>query len=154
MSLYFQLSPWIGFSVLFAVFIAALLKGGSEERVASACLVANVVLTKLLRDRSWPHVQWTEFVLDLLLLGALFGISLRSRKFWPLAAVAFQLLSTLTHVANMVDRNVVRWAYLTAIIIWTYALMITLGVGVWNHWREQRYLASAGPGAPAADTRR
>jgi hypothetical protein len=152
--LYFQLPSWIGFAVLCAVAGAALLMGGWEERWASASLAANVVLTRVLRDQSWPHVQWTEFALDLLLLCALFAVALRSKKYWPLAAAAFALLSTLTHVANMADPHVVRWAYLTAILIWTYSLMITLGVGVYNHCRAERYRASAEAAPAPADTRR
>ncbi len=152
--MHFQLPPWIGLAVLFCVFVAALLTGGGEEKAASAALAADVIFTFLLRDRSWPHVQWTEFAFDVLLLALLVGIALRSAKFWPLAAAAFQLLATLTHVAKMVDPKVHQWAYLTAIVIWTYALIATLAVGTWNSWRSKRYLANAGPAALAGDTRR
>jgi hypothetical protein len=152
--LHFQLPPWLGLAILLCVFAAALLKGGGDERAAAVGLVANVLFTALLRDRSWPHVQWTEFALDVLLLALLVGIALRSRKFWPLSAAAFQLLATVTHIAKMVDPNVHQWAYLTAIVIWTYGLIAALGAGVWNHWRAGRYEANEGPRTPSAEARR
>jgi hypothetical protein len=139
-----NLPPWFGPTLLVGLCAAAFLKGGVEERLAAASLLANVALTLIMRDTRWPHVQWTGFALDVLLTAVLLAVALRTPKFWPLPAAAFQLLATLTHVATLVDRKVNPWAYLTAIVIWTYALMITLAVGVWNHWRAGRQLAETG----------
>lgn len=152
--MHFELPHGSGDVLLACLCVFAFLKGGREERFATAALAANVAVTILLRDIRWPQVQWAGFAADVFLLIALFALALRSAKFWPMSAAAFQLLATLTHVASLVDRTVVNWAYLTAIVIWTYALMITLGVGVWNHWRAHRYLVSAGPAKFPADTRR
>jgi hypothetical protein len=93
--------------------------------------------TVVLRDYSWPQLQLAGFVVDVLLLLLLLWIALRSPKYWPLAAAGFQLLAVLTHVAKMIDPGLQQWAYITAIVIWTYLLMITLGVGVWNCWRDK-----------------
>ena len=148
-----ELPPWLGLAVLLAVCGGAFLRGGVEERLAATGLLASVAFTVLLRDRSWPHLQTAGFVMDVLVLALLIGIALRSPKFWPMAAAGFQLLAVLTHVGKMIDPNVNQWAYITAIVIWTYLVIIALGVGVWNSWRARQRAAAAAEGRPA-DTRR
>jgi hypothetical protein len=152
--LHLNLPAWVGPAALAGLAVAALTRGGLEERLATGGLIANVVLTRFLRDYSWPHVQWTAFALDILFLALLFGIALRSARYWPLAATAFQLLAVITHIAMMVDRTVHPWAYISAIVIWTYLLITTLSVAVWNSWRTKRYSENTGLLAPAFDTRR
>jgi hypothetical protein len=152
--LYFVLPPQIGLTVLICVALAAMLKGGLEERITVGGLLANIAVTVVLRIPSGRDIQWAGFTADILFLLLLMIVALRSAKFWPLPAAAFQLLATITHVAKLVDPNVNRWAYFTAIIIWTYALLTALGVGVWNSWRSSSYLANAGPDAPAVEIRR
>jgi hypothetical protein len=151
--LHFALPPWIGVTVLICLAVAAFLRGGAEERIVAGALVANVAATVVLRDWSMPHLQTDEFVLDVALLALMLTVALKSPKYWPLPAAAFQLLATLMHVAKLVDPGVHQWAYFTAIVIWTYALMVALGVGVWNSWRARRYLASAEAAFAAAARR-
>ena len=86
-------------------------------------------VTLLLRDHSWPELQRAGFAVDVGLLFLLIGIALKSPKYWPMAAAGFQLLAVLTHIAKMIDPNLQQWAYITAIVIWTYLLMIALGIG-------------------------
>jgi hypothetical protein len=149
--LYFALPPWIGVTCLIVLAVAAFLRGGVEERIVAAGLVANVMATVALRDWSLPHLQVGEFILDVAMFVLVLTVALRSDKYWPMPAAAFELLDTLMHVAKLVDPNVHQWAYFTAIVIWTYALMAALGVGVWNSWRAGRYLANAeAPFAAAA----
>lgn len=147
------LPPWLGLVVLFAVSAAAFLKGGSEERLIAACLLMNVTATVVLRDPSWPHLQWAAFGVDLAQLGVLVGIALRSAKYWPLAAAGFHLLTVLTHIAKMIDPQLHQWAYITAIVIWTYLLIAALAVGTWNTWRRP-YGVRTDAGRPIAETRR
>jgi len=136
-----ELPPWLGFVVLSVVCSAAFLKGEFEERLTAAALLLSIGVTVVLRDRSWSHLQVAGFVMDVLVLVVLVGISLRTAKFWPMAAAGFQLLAVLIHVAKMIDPQVQDWAYITAIVIFTYLLIGALGVGTWNTWRrnaEQR----------------
>lgn len=147
------LPPWLGLAVLFAVSAAAFLKGGSEERLTAACLLMNVTATVVLRDPSWPHLQWAAFGADLVQLAALVWIALRSPKYWPLAAAGFHLLTVLTHIAKMIDPNLHQWAYITAIVIWTYLLIAALAVGTWNTWRRRPYDVRTDVARPA-ETRR
>jgi hypothetical protein len=147
------LPPWLGFAVMFAVCSCAFIRGGVEERLTAGGLMTNVAATVVMRDYSWPQLQRAGFIVDILLLVLLLAIAMRTRKFWPLAAAAFQLLAVLTHVAKMIDPDLQQWAYITAIVIWTYLLLIALGVGVWNSWRAWPYTLS-GELAGRAETRR
>lgn len=109
-------------------------------------------LTIALRDRSWIGTQWGAFAADVGLLIVFIAIALRTPRYWPLAAAAFQLLTVVTHAARMVDPGVRAWAYATGQVIWSQMVIIALGVGVWNTWRGRAYPASSdapltGPGA-------
>jgi hypothetical protein len=139
-----QLPPWLAILVTVLVCGGALWKGGWEERVAAGVLLVTFAFTLLLRDASWPRVQVAELAADVGGLAVFFVIALRSRKWWPLSAAAFELLVVMTHVGKMLDPLMHQWAYLTAIIIWTYLILISLGVGTWNHWRARRQAASVG----------
>jgi hypothetical protein len=136
------LPPWLGFVVMFVVCSGAFVRGGVEERLTAGGLLINVAATVVMRDHTWPQLQRAGFVVDVLFLVLLTIIALRTWKFWPLAAAAFQLLAVLTHIAKMIDPDLEQWSYITAIVIWTYLLMTALGVGVWNSWRSWPYAPS------------
>lgn len=150
-SLTIALPPWLGPAILLLVSTAAFLKGDWEERIAAGCLLMNVTVTVAMRDRTWQHMQWAGFGADLVQLAVLMVIAFKTTKFWPLAAAGFHLLTVLTHVAKLLDPNLHQWAYITAIVIWTYLLIAALGVGVWNVWRAERQPATRD--APAATRR-
>lgn len=147
------LPPWLGFAVMFVVCSGAFIRGGVEERLTAGSILINVTATVVMRDQSWPQLQLAGFVIDVLSLVLLLTIALRTHKFWPLPAAAFQVLMVLTHVAKVIDPDLGQWSYMTAIVIWTYLLLIALGVGVWNCWRAWPY-ALSGEVAGRAETRR
>jgi hypothetical protein len=133
-----ELPPWLAVLVTLVVCGGALWKGDWEERLTASVLLLTFAVTLLLRDMSWPRVQAAEFTSDFAGFAVLVAIALRSRKFWPMFAAAFELLAVMTHVAKTIDPELHQWAYLTAIIIWTYLILIALGVGTWNAWRTRR----------------
>ena len=119
-------------------------KGGREEQVASGGFVLSLLTTVVLRDPRWAGTQWGAFVADILLLILITAIALRTTRYWPLAAAAFQLLCVVIHVARMIDPGVRAWAYATAQVIFTHLCLWTIGVGVLNTWRASRRRAGAG----------
>lgn len=143
------LPSWFGPTVTIALCLFAIWRGGLEERLAAANLWLNTTATHLLRDYSWPQVQPAGFVADVLSLVLLLAIALRSRKYWPLAAAAFQLLMVITHIAKLIDPDIGQWSYLTAIVIWTHLLNVALGVGIWNAWRARSSYSPMGEAATA-----
>lgn len=140
-----EIPPWLGILVLVVVSSGAIWKGEAEERIAGAALFVTVFATYLLRDHSWPSLQYAAFGMDLVMLAVLLFLALRTAKYWPLAAAGFQLLAVLTHVGKMIDPQVNQWAYLTAIVIFTYLVIIALAVGTWNSWRARAPSQGADP---------
>lgn len=146
------LPPWLGLVVLLIVCGGAFWKGASEERYAAAGILLSLMVTVLTRDHQWAHVESAVFVADTSLFIALLVISMKTPKFWPMAAAGFQLLAIMTHVAKVMDAGLQQWAYITAGVIWTYLLLIALGVGTLNTWRAGRQPTEAA--ARPAATRR
>jgi hypothetical protein len=155
-SLLAHILPWFGVTLTVVVCAGAFWQGGREEQLAAGGLLLSFALTVALRDNSWRGTQWSAVVADSGLLILLTAISLRTKRYWPLAAAAFQLLCVLMHVARMIDPGVRAWAYATGQVIWSQMVFYALGVGVWNTWRQRRHLAASGDSSamdPAATRR-
>ena len=54
---------------------------------------------------------------------------------FSMPAAAFQLLLVVTHAAIIADPGVRARAYITALILWSYLVLITLAVGTYTNWR-------------------
>lgn len=132
------LSQQIWIAYLFAISGVAIWRGGWPERAVAVAAIVASRASGLFQDRTdWLDPQWSVLIVDLLFLGVITWVALRSRRYWPLFATAFQLLGVITHMAMMVDRTVNPWAYITAGVIWSYLVMIPLAVGTWNCWRRR-----------------
>jgi hypothetical protein len=135
------LAPWIPLAFFLGVCGAALWKGGRDERIVSAAFLADVIASlALLQYRT--GTQWGVFAVDGLFFILLVAVALKSRRYWPIAAAGFQLLAILTHAASTFDPHLGGWAYITAGIIWTDLVTLSLAVGTYNRWRERRQLAA------------
>lgn len=151
---YLTLPPWFGLTLTAVVCGGALWKGGADERNVAGAMLFSIICTIALRDRSWAGIQWGALLADSLLLAFMIVIALRSDRWWPLPAAAFQLLAVITHVARMIDPVFKPWAYATAGIIWTHMLLWTLGIGALNAWLSGRQPAMrAAPDATGATRR-
>ena len=148
------LPPGLGVALTLAICGFALWKGGREERLASAAFLVSIAVTLLFRDQRWPALQRGAFVADSALLVTFFVMAMRTSRFWPLAAAGFQLLAVMTHVAKMIDPALQQWAYITAGVIWTYLVLVTIAIGTWNAWRGRSQPAKAVAAAPLDATRR
>lgn len=126
----------IGLVVVAAVCGGALWRGGRDERMTAIALLLATAASPLLQHRNWVDPEYGVLVVDVLLLAYLFVLALRSDRHWPLAAAAFHLLGVITHVAIMVDHGVRAWAYLTALVIWSYLVFAALAVGTWMYRRD------------------
>lgn len=121
-----------------AVSAFALWRGGTPERVVAIANLLAWAASNLVEDRQQLFVpQWGILAVDLSFLGVLLWFALRSNRAWPMWAAAFQLLGVVTHGAMTADRSVGGWAYITASIIWSYLVLVSLGVGTWLHWRRR-----------------
>jgi hypothetical protein len=128
----YQLPIWVWPTALLSVCAIAVWRGRDEERLAAAAELATWALTLLVfRSRS-ESTQWSVLVIDSLLFVLFLWLALRSRRYWPLFAAGFQLLAVVTHIGRTLDTSVSGWAYLTAVLIWNYLTLFTIGYGAWT----------------------
>ena len=144
---YPALPIWVGIVIGWTVAASALWKGGWSERLVAIGFLAAWLISPLVRLGGWNGPAWTGLTVDAAFLALLLFVALRSGRYWPLFAAAFELLSVLSHIARLVDPGVRAWAYATADAIWTYLLLASLAVGTVNCWRERRQL-DAGAAIP------
>jgi hypothetical protein len=147
--LFYHIYPYFGLALTVAVCGGAFWKGGREEQFAAGGLLLSWAMTIALRDRNWVGTQWSAFAADTVLLLLLTGIALRTKRYWPLFAAAFQFLCVLTHVARTIDPGVRAWAYATGQVIWSQLVFVAVGVGVWGVWRGRAQLANSEAPTPA-----
>jgi len=152
LSLNYALPPWVGLAITVIVCGGAFWKGGREEQLAAGGLMMSTLVTVFLSDRRWVGLQWSAFAADTCLLLLLTWIALRTERYWPLPAAAFQLLCVAIHVARLVDPGVRAWAYATGQVILSQWVFFAVGVGTINTWRASRrqFAASTAP-PPTAD---
>jgi hypothetical protein len=155
-ALNYALPPWVGLAITVIVCGGAFWKGDREEQLAAGGLMLSTLTTVFLSDRRWGvGPQWSAFAADTCLLILLTGIALRSPRFWPLFAAAFQLLCVGIHVARAVDPGVRAWAYATGQVILSQWVFFTVGIGTINTWRASRQPTDSGlPTADPGATRR
>jgi hypothetical protein len=150
--------PALSTSLPMIVFVGvcafAIWKGDEDERLAGAALAIADIATPFLKDHRWLGPQWGVFAVDMAFFALIVVIAFRTTKYWPIAAAGFQLLGLLTHAAMLIDKGVRAWAYVTAGVIWSYLILIALGVGTWNVWQARRHPAISGAPAAAGETRR
>ena len=135
-----------------AVCAIAVWRGGDEERLAAAGYLADWSLTLLVFKARSQETQWAVLLIDAGLLALYLWLAFRSRRYWPLFAAGFHLLAVVTHLARAVDPRVSGWAYLTAELLWSYLVVLTIGYAAWTAPRYAE--AAAAPRAAPGETRR
>lgn len=153
--MHYQLPPWFGLTLTVVVCGAAFWKGARDEQVAAAGVVLSWLATLVLHDPHWIGPQWGAFGADVLLLFLIVAVALRSERYWPMVAAAFQLLCVTIHLARLFDPGVRAWAYATGQVIFTHFYLWTIAFAVWGTWRRRtRQLGTIEPTAAPGATRR
>lgn len=121
---------------MIAVSAYAWWRGGWVERVVAVANVLAWIATIAVQNRTnWVDPQWGMFAVDVLFLALLLALVVRSTSTWIMPAAAFQLLAVVTHAAIIADEGVRARAYITALILWSYLVLISLAVGTHLRWR-------------------
>ncbi len=128
----YQLPIWVWPTALMTVCALAFLRGRDEERLAAAAYLANWALTLVVFKARSVETQWAVLLLDFALLALYLHLALRTLRYWPLFAAGFQLLAVVTHIARALDTAVSGWAYLTAGLVWSYLVILSIGYGAWT----------------------
>ncbi|MBI1684845.1 hypothetical protein [Caulobacter hibisci] len=117
--------------------------GPSASRIAIVVLgswAASLVIFR--HSRINPDVGL--MVVDVLTAVLFMWESVRSRLLWTVAIAAFQLVAVVSHLAALIDLRVTINTYMMSLAVWSYAILLTLALGVWLHWRETRRAALEG----------
>jgi hypothetical protein len=138
-----QLPHWTWNACITAVCGCALWRGGRSERIGGATIYLGWLATVLVMKPGWWEATGLVTAVDSIVLAILIWLALRSDRYWPIAAAAFQLLAIGTHWAHSLDPTLGNWAYVTAGIIWGYLLVAALAVGTFTHWRQGRRMREA-----------
>jgi hypothetical protein len=117
----------------------ALRWGGLDERLASLGFVLATLASKLSTVGNYGSTETFLLVVDALLLVALLLLALRSDRFWPMWAAAFQLVAVTVHLASMTETGDYAWAYAVGLIFWSYPVLIALGMGTWLEGRHRKH---------------
>ncbi len=92
------------------------LLGGQPERVGALILIVGslatgVVAAGVLGSSTWVHLETGIFIIDVIVLFALWGIALSSDRFWPYWVTAWQLIAVLVHLQMIIFANIMPQAY-------------------------------------------
>lgn len=109
--------------------------GGRDERLAAIGFILATIVSRLIDQSDFGSTQINVMIVDFVLLASLVALALRSDRFWPLWAAAFQLVGTTVHLASMTETGNFAWAYAVGLIFWSYPVMIALAVGTWLEGR-------------------
>ena len=113
-------------------------RGRWPERTVAVGMIVASIATALFQDTSNVNGhQWGDLVVDLAYLGLIVWVALRSTRWWPLWAAAFQLINVILYVARLADERVGAKAPFLATVIWSYLILITVIVGVWSNGRKR-----------------
>jgi uncharacterized membrane protein len=135
-----SLIVWIASLLVISGF--ALWRGGTVERIVGVANLLAYAATLLVEDRrELFDPQIGIMVVDLAFLALLTWLAATSGRNWLLFAAAFQLLAVVIHLAIMADPGVRSLAYFRGLIIWSYLILASMGIGAWLEWRARR----AGP---------
>ena len=122
---------WIFWTSVLSVSAYAFRFGGREERLVTSILAAAYFATFVfsrLGSLDWLRPQFSILLSDSLASALLLIIALRSKRFWPLPIVAFQILPVLTQLVTYFGENLVSYGLGVAQGAWSYLQMIILVV--------------------------
>ena len=133
------LATQIGLLLVVLVCAFAFLKGDETERLGAGAYILSWFASLLLqRDGELYDVQWGVFAVDTAMLVVLGGLMWKSRKSWLVWAAACNLLIVMSHVVLMIDVRPPMAAFVTAVNLAGYGILISLAVGTFWAWQERR----------------
>jgi hypothetical protein len=108
-----------------------------ERTVAFGMFVASIATALFQNTSNVNGHQWADLLVDVAYFALLAWVALRSDRWWPLWAAAFQLINVVLYVARLADERVGAKAPFMATVIWSYLILIAVVVGVWTRDRTR-----------------
>lgn len=131
MSIY-VISFWI---LLIVSAITAYRWGGRPERLVATLYLAAAVTSIFVSPAfalRYSHADIHLFVVDLLLLGGLIVVAVRSGRGWTIWAAALQIISVLAPLAEALNPELRRLGYQLMEELVSFPMVLLLAFGVWQ----------------------
>ena len=129
----------LGLATLGLASVLAFRFGGRDEQMAAIAFIGATLASRLV-NTNYAHMEASVLLVDAVLLFGLILLALKSDRFWPMYAAAFQFVGTVVHIASMAETGNLAWAYAVGLIFWSYAVMLALMAGTWLEGRARRLL--------------
>ena len=105
--------------------------GRTPERVgAAAVIVGSYASVPSAAFFGAPEIG--ILVIDCLLLTGFMWLLFISDRFWPIWATGFHMISVVTHLAVVVQPDIIPAAYANYAIFWSYPVLAALAWGTWD----------------------
>lgn len=79
---------------------------------------------------NWQTTEHFVLLVDLMLLGGLYALALKSRSYYPLWMTGFQFVATLTHISTMLASKFLPEIYRAFGTLWAVPITLALIWGV------------------------
>jgi hypothetical protein len=140
------LYQWASLTVLVATVAGAIWRGGLPERIAAGAMAMAWIGTAVVyNSHQLRGFQGGPMLVDMALLLVLLVIALRSDRWWPMWACAFQALNVVLHFALAADAVLWRWAAWVASSYFSYLTMFSLLLGLIGRRRVASPTDAASP---------
>jgi hypothetical protein len=130
----------LGLAFLVAACFMAWRWGGRDEQFAAFGFAMATLASNLANQHLYASPEVGVLGVDLMVLAGLVVLALKSDRFWPMYAAAFQFVGTVVHAASFTENGNFAWAYAVGLIFWSYAVMLALMAGTWLEGRARRLL--------------
>lgn len=133
--------------LIFLIFIAPLalicilaaVRGGKDERIGAASFAIAYLATVIADGQTAGRIEqpeWAVAAVDLALTVPLLYLALFSSRFWPIWALAFHLVTLLTHLAAWMQPEILAKAYAVSLSFWSFPTMGALLVALLTKGRS------------------
>jgi hypothetical protein len=119
----------IGLVVTTLICLFAAWAGGREQKTVAAIVMIGWIASAAAEDRSFRNPQYVTLALDGLLTVVFATLAVRWRATWLMGLAAFQILTTATHFAMILDPRIWPRASITAYLVWSYAVLACVAWG-------------------------
>lgn len=128
----------IAYSSLAICLILSFKWGGRQEQLTACAFCLGLIGSTRSNTSRYAHVETGILLIDTFILLGLVGLAMRSDRFWPLWAAAFQMLAVCVHIASIAETDDYDWAYAIAVNFWTFPVVFALIISIALESRQRR----------------
>lgn len=132
--------PQFYWTLLFAILFYALVRGGTEHKIAAIGCVVATFATRLMKapfSTRYYDLEVGVLAVDVSLFALFLAIALRSQRFWPLWIAGFHLVTVLAHILRALKVDLIPSAYALAVQFWSYPVLFCIGIAIWRSQRRK-----------------